>query len=52
MKEIKNYIRKIGAIDYCFILSKVYMNKALDQIAAYYPEKQIQVNRLKNYLES
>jgi competence protein ComQ len=52
MQEIKNYIRKTRAIDYCFILSKVYMNKALDQLAAHFPEKQVQVNRLKSYLES
>ncbi|WP_286173413.1 class 1 isoprenoid biosynthesis enzyme [Geobacillus sp. E263] len=51
-QEIKNYIRKTGAIDYCFILSKVYMNKALEQLTAYFPEKQVQVNRLKSYLES
>lgn len=51
-RKIKNYIRKTGAIDYCFILSKVYMNKALDQLTAYFPEKQVQVNRLKCYLES
>ncbi|MCL6585424.1 MAG: class 1 isoprenoid biosynthesis enzyme [Anoxybacillus sp.] len=50
--EIKNYIRKTGAIDYCFILSKIYMNKALEQIATHFPEKQIQIQRLKRYLES
>lgn len=50
--EIRNYIRKTGAIDYCFILSKIYMNKALEQIATHFPEKQIQIQRLKRYLES
>lgn len=52
MQEIKNYIRKTGAIDYCFILSKVYMNKAIEQLTNYFPEKHLQVSRLKNYLES
>jgi competence protein ComQ len=51
-QEIRDYIRQTGAIDYCFILSKVYMNKALKQLASYFPEKQVQVNRLKSYLES
>ncbi|WP_027410277.1 polyprenyl synthetase family protein [Anoxybacteroides tepidamans] len=52
IKEIRNYIQKTGATDYCFILSKIYMDKALNQIAAHFPEKQVQIARLKRYLES
>ncbi len=52
IKEIRNYIQKTGAIDYCLILSKIYMDKAFRQIATHFPDKQIQIARLKRYLES
>jgi competence protein ComQ len=51
-QEIKNYILKTGAIDYCFILSKLYMNKAIEELIKNFPTKQLQVNCLKKYLES
>jgi competence protein ComQ len=50
--EIKNYIRKTGAIDYCFILSKLYINEAIKQLSTHFPEKHILIHRLQSYLES
>lgn len=38
--EIREYILKTGAKDYCLILSKLYIKKAIDELYSIFPNKQ------------
>jgi len=49
---IKNYIQKTGALDYCFILSDIFMKRAMKQIEDCFPTKREAIHALKTYLES
>ncbi|MGG6433098.1 polyprenyl synthetase family protein [Anoxybacillus sp. D401a] len=49
---IRNYIQKTGALDYCFILSDLYMKRAIKQIEICFPAKKEAIRELKTYLES
>ncbi|WP_257211126.1 hypothetical protein [Anoxybacillus flavithermus] len=49
---IRNYIQKTGALDYCFVLSDIYMKRAIKQVKIRFPEKQEAIYELKTYLES
>ncbi|MBE2912991.1 heptaprenyl diphosphate synthase [Anoxybacillus flavithermus] len=49
---IRNYIQKTGALDYCFVLSDIYMKRAIKQVEICFPTKQEAIYELKTYLES
>ncbi|WP_061912608.1 hypothetical protein [Geobacillus sp. B4113_201601] len=49
---IQSIISHAAAIELLILLSKIYMDKAFRQIATHFPDKQIQIARLKRYLES
>lgn len=46
LNELKTYIRKTGAIDYCLILSKLYINKAKYLLLKHYPNRSIEIDRI------
>lgn len=50
-KEIRNYIRNTGAVDYCIILSNLYIKQALDELYKIFPNKQTELQILKDYLD-
>lgn len=49
--EIRNYIRKTGAQDYCLILAKLYIKKAIEELYAIFPNKKTEVKKIQDYLE-
>jgi len=50
-EEIRNYIKNTGAIDYCIILSNLYIKQAVDELCKIFPHKQTELNILKDYLD-
>lgn len=44
--ELKTYISKSGAIDYCLILSKLYIKKAKDLLLKHYPNSSIEIDKI------
>ncbi|MDN3956086.1 polyprenyl synthetase family protein [Sporolactobacillus laevolacticus] len=52
LKIIREYVQKSGAIDYCTILSKVYINKAIKMLKGYQHthEKKTALSNLINFL--
>jgi len=51
LNEIRNYIKKTGAIDYCIILSTLYINKAKALLKQHFPNNKIQVDNLIQLLD-
>ena len=49
-EEIRDYIRKTGAQDYCIILSKLYIKKAIEELYETFPNKQTEIERVQDYL--
>lgn len=50
-EEIRNYIRKTGAIDYCLILSKLYMQKAIQELYELFPDRPAELKTLELFLK-
>lgn len=51
IEKIRNYIQKTGAIDYCIILSELYMKKAIQELYALFPNKPLELKTLELFLK-
>ena len=51
LKEIQDYIKNTGAIDYCIILEKIYIRKSEKLLKKHFPNKEIQVGNLLEFLD-
>ncbi|MGP7817289.1 polyprenyl synthetase family protein [Niallia sp. 01092] len=51
IKKIRNYIQKTGAIDYCLILSKLHINKAIALLKNQSTNNKSQMEALIKYLD-
>lgn len=50
LAEIRNYIRNTGAVDYCIILSQLYMKNATKELYAIFPDKQTELKTIIDFL--
>lgn len=51
IEEIRNYIHKTGALDYCIILSKLFIKKALNELYHIFPNKHEELKVIEDYLK-
>lgn len=51
IEEIRNYIHKTGALDYCIILSKLFIKKALNELYHIFPNKREELKVIEDYLK-
>ncbi|MGE7674932.1 polyprenyl synthetase family protein [Lysinibacillus sp. NPDC094403] len=44
LNAVKKYITKTGAVDYCLILSKLYINRAKELLLQHYPNSRLHIS--------
>lgn len=51
LDEIRAYIRNTGAIDYCLVLAKLYIQRAKQLLTQYFPTEREYVENIINQLD-
>lgn len=50
-EDIRHYIKNSGAIEYCNILSKLFLKKAIEELTKLFPTKPKEINTLINHIK-
>lgn len=51
IEEIRDYIHKTGALDYCIILSKLFIKNAINELYNIFPNKRAVLKAIEDYLQ-